>query len=231
MAIIVGYHTLEDRENPEEILKSGPKKCFNKTAWLGYGYYFWDTEIKWAHSWLKDRDYMIFKADIEINENTFDLLGNVQHTIDFEKYYKDLNEILKRLKKPNATVPQVIDYMKRSTDFSKNYNSIRTKLYDFFNNNFVKNDWTEHCLLNKLPIVSIEYSDFFNESFIVTSYPILSKIAFHKVFHPHTLYQELGMFMGNIAAPDLCPVNLSEKDRITQHGFDKWSFRKMGINS
>ena len=125
MAIIVGYHTLEDRENPEEILKSGPKKCFNKTAWLGYGYYFWDTEIMWAHSWLKDRDYMIFKADIEINENTFDLLGNVQHTIDFEKYYKDLNEILKRLKKPNATVPQVIDYMKRSTDFSKNYNSIR----------------------------------------------------------------------------------------------------------
>ena len=115
--------------------------------------------------------------------------------------------------------------------YNKYRYSLHTKLYNFFNNDFVKKDWTEYCLLNKLPIVSIEYSEFFNEPFIVTSYPNLSKLGFHKIFHPHTLYQELGMFMGNIAAPDLCPVNLSEKDRIVQHGFDKWSFRKMGLNS
>ena len=41
---IIGYHTLEDRGNPKEILESGPKQCFRADAWLGHGYYFWDTD-------------------------------------------------------------------------------------------------------------------------------------------------------------------------------------------
>ena len=171
MAIVIGYHTLEDRGNPQQILESGPKQCFNKSAWLGYGYYFWDTEIKWAHSWLKG-DYMIFKANIEINEKTFDLLGNVQHTIDFGKHYKDLNQILKRLNKPNATVAQVIDYMKRKTDFSKNYNSIRAydepknEQYYYRTNSresFYLNKRVQICLIDKtnlsLQTFSIEYPE------------------------------------------------------------------------
>lgn len=56
--------------------------------------------------------------------------------------------------------------------------------------------------------------------------PKLADFEFYKVMPAPQAYQEIEMFLGNIAAPDKCPVELSEKDRIQQHGFDKMSFRK-----
>lgn len=56
--------------------------------------------------------------------------------------------------------------------------------------------------------------------------PRLADLEFFKVKDPWQAYQELSMFHGNVAAPDRTPVNVSDKDRIVQHGFDKWSFRK-----
>lgn len=34
--LTIGYHTLEDRDNVDEIENFGPIKCTNKAAWLGY---------------------------------------------------------------------------------------------------------------------------------------------------------------------------------------------------
>lgn len=58
-------------------------------------------------------------------------------------------------------------------------------------------------------------------------YPRLKDLQFFKVVEPWRAYQELSMFLGNIAAPDRTPVTLSDKDRVNQHGFDlQYGFRK-----
>lgn len=118
---IIGYHTLQDRGNPREIEQEGSKYCYQNNAWLGHGYYFWDTEISWAHRWKKGdpKGYMICEAKILIDERTFDLFGNVAH----QKEYLTCVNIMKSLSINNVSVPNVIQYLKSKTDFE--YNSIR----------------------------------------------------------------------------------------------------------
>lgn len=55
----------------------------------------------------------------------------------------------------------------------------------------------------------------------------LSEYEFFRQLTAFEAFQELSMFLGNIAAPDRVPVNVSDRDRIQQHGFDEWSFRKL----
>lgn len=54
----------------------------------------------------------------------------------------------------------------------------------------------------------------------------LADFSFARAMPPAQAYQELSMFLGNIAAPDNTPITISDKDRIQQHGFDNMSFRK-----
>lgn len=56
--------------------------------------------------------------------------------------------------------------------------------------------------------------------------PELASSEFYKVLDAWTTFQEISMFMGNLANPDNTPVTISDKDRIVQHGFDEYSFRK-----
>jgi hypothetical protein len=57
--------------------------------------------------------------------------------------------------------------------------------------------------------------------------PRLANFEFFRAMDPYQAFQEMSMFLGNLAAPDPLPVVLSEKERVAKHGFDKWSFRKM----
>lgn len=58
------------------------------------------------------------------------------------------------------------------------------------------------------------------------TYPKLADVHFYKVMPPWEAYQELSMFLGNIAAPDRVPVSIADRDRVQQHGFDmKYGFR------
>ena len=54
----------------------------------------------------------------------------------------------------------------------------------------------------------------------------LGTIEFYKVFDSYQAFQELSMWVGNMPTPDHKMYQLSDKELITKHGFDKWSFRK-----
>jgi len=56
--------------------------------------------------------------------------------------------------------------------------------------------------------------------------PLLKQYEFHRVKDPYTAWQEISMFLGGVI-PRQVPetVEIKDKDRITGHGFDKWSFR------
>ena len=123
---ITAYQTLQDKGDPGEIEEHGPYKCLRQDAWLGFGYYFWDTKIEWAHWWGENsygNEYIICQAQINIDEKCFDLVGNVSHQEDF----LDAIDLLENggwlNSQKTVTVPTVIEYLKKNNLFD--FDSIR----------------------------------------------------------------------------------------------------------
>lgn len=86
------YQTLEQRFNLPEVERDGPYACNNEYAWLGDGYYFWDTFIENAEWWGEEcrsdyqRGYIICKALCEFDDSKcLDLVGNTNHMIQFHE--------------------------------------------------------------------------------------------------------------------------------------------------
>lgn len=127
--IIKGYHTLEDQGNVDKVEANGPVKCTDHRAWLGDGYYFWDSDIYWAHFWGKKdyAEYMIFVAEIEINEKTYDLVGNIATKLEFLDMMEEIKGTDYLEPGEEITVPKMIAYLKKYVGFE--YNSIRAADY------------------------------------------------------------------------------------------------------
>lgn len=172
-----GYHTLEDRDNVDEIETDGPQKCKRKDAWLGDGYYFWDTEIEWAHDWGKQySEYMIFEGTIEINEVTFDLVGNVSHKIFFRKIYEELKDKGYFAKGMKVNVPNLLEYLKKHTKFLEKYNSIRSEhptkseltiTYGGKLNEYLSlGDTVQICLITKKNLISQSFKVVYPQKYV-----------------------------------------------------------------
>lgn len=55
----------------------------------------------------------------------------------------------------------------------------------------------------------------------------LYQYKFQKIFSPFEAYQELEMYISNfLRLQEPTTIEVSEKDKISKHGFDKYSFRK-----
>ena len=144
-----GFHTLKDKGNIEEIKRHGPYRCERDDAWLGFGYYFWDSNIEWAHWWGKcacNNKYIICESSLVIDERCFDLVGDPNHQRELIEVFKLLMSIGEFNSNRAVTVASVIEYLKqkglfdydsiRSQHFSRddtkvNYNPIRPE-YTFF---------------------------------------------------------------------------------------------------
>jgi len=58
--------------------------------------------------------------------------------------------------------------------------------------------------------------------------PLLKEYEFYKLFDTFQAFQEIQMFIGGVLGNrEKEIVNVADKYKIEQHGFDKWSFRKM----
>lgn len=56
----------------------------------------------------------------------------------------------------------------------------------------------------------------------------LRSIEFYKAVNAFEAYQEIDMYLsGVLGQANKDTVNISDKDRVAQHGYDEWSFRKM----
>ena len=54
---------------------------------------------------------------------------------------------------------------------------------------------------------------------------MLNKHEFFRVFDPYTAFQEIAMFVGNLAIPQKPMPVIEDEMKIQTHGFDKFSFR------
>ena len=127
------YQTIELREgqSDEEIVSEGPFICTADDAWLGEGYYFWDTDKSLAHAWGTSRKkfkekYVITQAKITPQGNWFDLQGNVAHRLMFSKIIEYLIE-----KNPHYSIHNppplkaVLEAIDSQTSLRKKYQGIR----------------------------------------------------------------------------------------------------------
>lgn len=123
MKLRKAYQTLENRNNPDQIEEQGPFLCNRKSAWLGEGYYFWDSFIENAHWWGQEgykNNYVICESTFELDEDKcFNLVDNPEHLKLFEFTKKALIE----QQIHNLIVPRVIKFLKQRKNFK--YEAIR----------------------------------------------------------------------------------------------------------
>lgn len=133
------YQTLEDKSNVDYVEENGPFICERRDAWLGRGYYYWDTFVDNAHLWGKkiynsnNKDYMICLSKVEFsNENVYDL-DCPSTLLEFQILEKKLSE---KYPNKNITVAVVLEQLKQSQEFT--YKAIRARAVDDMNMNGFK---------------------------------------------------------------------------------------------
>ncbi len=128
------YQTLEDKSNVDYVEENGPFICKRRDAWLGIGYYYWDTFVDNAHLWGRkiynsdNKDYMICLSKVEFsNENVYDL-DNPNILLEIKILEKKLSEIYPN---KNITVAVALEQLKQSREFT--YKAIRARAVNDMN--------------------------------------------------------------------------------------------------
>jgi len=117
--------------------------------------------------------------------------------------------------------------------YDSNTSKTRKKYYSYWNGlpdrkiigNWLKDQGTpeleDYALKNKIATAYINIDN------AAIKNPCLKDYEFFRVAEPYTAYQELDMYISGVLSKDPnMMVEISDKDRIAQHGFDKFSFRR-----
>jgi hypothetical protein len=124
------FQTLENKDNPDYIEQNGPFQCDRKDAWLGKGYYFWESFIENAHWWGEkcpeyQNEYIICKAVYEYDNNKcFNLIDNKEHITIF----KNSIELMKEqdmFQKNKTTVSQILHFLQKNIRLFNNFDACR----------------------------------------------------------------------------------------------------------
>lgn len=159
------FQTLEDRDNIDFVRKHGPFKCSNKGAFLGEGYYFWDTNEEHAHYWGKSSYngyYIIGKLEVPYDSSKVFDLTDPYYLQDFKEAEEYLKEIHKSQYRISVRV--IINWLMKDSDFKNRFVAIRasdSKRPDKSSKIYFNRYRPEY--LNLSPRVQICY--FSNESF------------------------------------------------------------------
>jgi hypothetical protein len=110
------------------------------------------------------------------------------------------------------------------------------KVYSYWSNK-QRRVWVEK-FFNECADVRDSYGRFFREAPIfvarydrtndmsITYNDCLKPLKFVRVFDPYTAFQELYMFVCNMATPQKPIPEVSDADMVIAKGFNEWSFRK-----
>lgn len=176
--VIIGYHTVEDRDNADEVEANGPFMCVRSNAWLGDGYYFWDSDLDLAHEWgrfgyeVRRKKYLICQGEIQHDDCIFDLVGWIPHQ---KAFLTVMDLLLEQL--PAGSEPRMVDVLDflRSNDVFP-YNAIRAadkhsqsrevKFGGKRGEYAVLNQRTQICLINKKNLVLASFRIIFPTKYV-----------------------------------------------------------------
>ncbi len=180
--IVIGYQTLEDRDNIDHVEAGGPFPCNRRDAWLSYGCYLWDSNISWAKDWgeksfiNKGKEYIVGTCNIDLSKKCFDLFGSVADKEEFMRIVEVLRQSGKLKPHHRVIVANIIRFMESKNIFP--YKSIRAADYPseqrkyFYSVNNERGEYTimnqrvQICVKNKkgviLPPFSVIFPDKYN---------------------------------------------------------------------
>ena len=142
-----------------------------------------------------------------------------------------------------AYMEKIIDYRSEYTltyfyDFDKIKNYIENKKFYYYNKNiedyinYIRNyDAIEIFRKFNTPAFvyyknRFKYSPNEGEAMFIIN-PILKNVEFYKVFDSVSAFQELQMFIGGVLGNnEKETINIDDKYKILEFGFNKWSFRR-----
>jgi hypothetical protein len=104
---------------------------------------------------------------------------------------------------------------------------------DYFSEHKVNKSTLEWMISNRHTIVVTDYMASENKYISKIDHDILKIHEFYKVLDAHQVYQKIDQWIsGVLTNTEKYTVKFTDdKIKISKHGFDKWSFRKMGNNS
>lgn len=84
----------------------------------------------------------------------------------------------------------------------------------------------QQCVNDRIVIATFESTPKENTEWRVNG-DNLKNFQFYKVLDTYKCYQEISMFVGGVLPEENKMVEINPANKISKHGFDKWSFRKM----
>lgn len=178
------------------------------------------------------------KEDKEIDNSWFEKSNNKYKFNFYEFIIGFCGEIYPMIiveKRSNFGNLCEVDYLysfQEYSDYIKN-NEIKFKYFWFRrlsnpNEYFNKENWKflkELFRKYHVPCFLIKYRFYKEERLILN--PKLKDYRFMKIKDPYTAFQEIHMYLsGVLGNKEKETTSISDKDKIKQKGFDKWSFRK-----
>lgn len=119
------FQTLADKDNPDYVEENAPFLCQKVNAWLGDGYYFWDTFIENAHWWgekVHSGNYIICKFHCDFDDKCFDLVGNTEHLMAFHTIIKEMQR-RDKIDVEKTSVRKILEFFNQKIGFE--YEAIR----------------------------------------------------------------------------------------------------------
>ena len=105
----------------------------------------------------------------------------------------------------------------------------RESVEDFFATSIPEADAAEIHQRIGSPVVLHERERANGRVAVAEADPVLKDVGFQRVTDPFATYQALSMYLGGVMAGAGNPMaTVDDRVRAEKHGFDKWSFRKMG---
>lgn len=179
--IVEAYQTLEDKDNIDHIEAEGPFECRRKDAWLGFGYYFWDTNMDWAIAWGENsyktykKDFVIAKCQLDLTNNCFDLVGNVKHQMDLMQSMQVMIKSNKIKNEDEKIIPNILLFMKsmglfdfksiRASDMHKNILKLHFKTGK--GEYMIINQRVQICVIEKKDVLLRPFSVVYPENYLL----------------------------------------------------------------
>ena len=175
-----------------------------------------DHKIKFLLIGFCGKIYPIFKVEISENYTAkkYKIFFDFEKAIEFCIDKKYLNRQIKNNQikswryggKKNHNVEGIIKYYKNKYD--KDYNKLNQYFEEY-----------------NTPVFILQRN--YRETLISIN-PRLKDFEFYKIFEGHQAYQEIEMYIGNILLKPDDPDQITDDKILAQnHGFDKWSFKKL----
>lgn len=118
------YHTIRKDRIVAASVKNAPYRCVYN-AWLGEGYYFWDSFIELAKWWGEVHyrgNYVVTETTANFGDDAvFDLVGNTDHIKVFAQYA----EILENKLNCEVMAAQILEHMKKHTSLLDTFKAVR----------------------------------------------------------------------------------------------------------